>query len=152
MTSNAKFSGTVAAVVFMLSSPVLAQSTNDDSSNEPGSTPDQTKSGYTVTSVLESGDSVVDDLAQDDIKTGSAFSFPGEPLKPWFDTKRRWNEKYGLKLQFSYQSLYQKAAANQGPTTLEFNPSRCRLVLATAREDKAASGRAPRGPVPAPRA
>lgn len=73
------------------------------------STPSQatSHSGYGPGTSLESGDSVTDDIHQDDIDAGSAFRIPEHPLKPWFDAKRRWNDKYGLKLNFSYQSMHQ---------------------------------------------
>ena len=73
-----------------------------------------TKSGYGPSASLEGGDSVTEDIQQDDIDAGSAFRFPGEPLKPWFDAKRRLNENYGLKLNFSYQALYQQADIPNG--------------------------------------
>ena len=72
------------------------------------------RSGFGEGSTLEGGDSVTEDIHQDDISAGSIFRVPGEPLKPWFDAKRRWNEKYGLKLNFSYQALYQNADNSTG--------------------------------------
>lgn len=74
----------------------------------------QSRSGYGPTPTLESGDSVTEDIHQDDIDAGSAFRIPGQPLKPWFDAKRRWNEKYGLKLNFSVQTLHQRSNDNTG--------------------------------------
>ena len=82
-------------LVIALTSPAIAQA--------------QSKSGFGVSDSLEGGDSVTEDIAIDDIDAGSAFRFPGEPLKPWFDSKRRLNEQLGLKLNFSYQALYQNA-------------------------------------------
>ena len=122
MTKNASLGLTLAVAVLMFSSPVLAQSTNNGPSDESGATTDHTRSGYTSSSGLEMGDSVTEDIEQDDIKVGSAFRFPGEPLKPWFDMKRKWNKNYGLKLNFSYQSLHQNASESP-------------------EEDKAAAGR-----------
>jgi len=84
---------TLSILIVLDCSPVLAQS----------------RSGFGEGSALEGGDSVTEDIHHDDISAGSIFRFPGEPLKPWFDTKRRLNEKYGLKLNFSYQALYQEA-------------------------------------------
>lgn len=66
----------------------------------------QSQSGYGPTSSLEGGDSVTEDIHQDDISTGALINFPSKPLQPWFEAKKRWNEKYGLKLNFSYQSLH----------------------------------------------
>lgn len=84
--------------------PVVAQ----------GAPVQKTRSGYDLGMPLESGDSVAEDIQQDDIDNGSFFQIPGEPLKPWFDAKRRWNEKYGLKLNFSYQSLHQRSDNSTG--------------------------------------
>lgn len=69
----------------------------------------QSKSGFGTSNAVEGGDSVTEDIAIDDVDAGSAFRFPGEPLQPWFDAKRRLNEQLGLKLNFSYQTLYQRA-------------------------------------------
>lgn len=67
----------------------------------------QSQSGYGPSHSLEGGDSVVEDIHEDDIDAGAAFRIPSQPLKPWFDAKKRWNEKYGLKLNFSVQTLHQ---------------------------------------------
>ena len=67
----------------------------------------QSRSGYGAGNSLEGGDSVTGDIHLDDIDAGSAFRIPGKPLKPWFDTKRKWNDSYGLKLNFSVQTLHQ---------------------------------------------
>lgn len=85
------FSATVLAV--MTCGPVWAQS----------------QSGYGASHSLEGGDSVTEDIHQDDISAGSTLRIPGKPLQPWFDAKRRWNDKYGLKLNFSLQSLHQRS-------------------------------------------
>lgn len=74
----------------------------------------QSRSGFGRSGSLESGDSVTEDIEQDDIDAGSAFRFPGAPLEPWFALKRRWNEAFGLKLNFSYQTLYQTADISNG--------------------------------------
>ena len=68
-----------------------------------------TQSGYEQSSSLETGDSVTEDLALDDARVGGVLSFPKveQFFSPWFDAKRRWNEQYGLKLQFSLQTLHQ---------------------------------------------
>ncbi len=74
----------------------------------------ESRSGFGASASLETGDSVTEDIEQDDINAGSAFRFPGEPLKPWFDAKRRLNEETGLKLNFSYQTLFQNADISNG--------------------------------------
>lgn len=70
-------------------------------------------------------DSVQDDLARDDLDLGSLFRFPliKGALASWYDAKRSLNDNYGLKLQLSYQALYQNASESPG-------------------EDEAAAGRA----------
>lgn len=66
------------------------------------------QSGYQTGRItLESGDSVTEDIKEDDLIAGAAFKLPGEPMQEWFAAKRRWNEKYGLKVNFSYQTLRQ---------------------------------------------
>ncbi|MEY8829073.1 carbohydrate porin [Sedimentitalea sp. XS_ASV28] len=77
----------------------------------------QSKSGYGSSHSLEGGDSVTEDIQQDDINTGAAFPIRGQPLKPWFDAKRRWYDKYGLKLNFSLQTLHQHSNNQTGETT-----------------------------------
>lgn len=70
----------------------------------------QTHSGFgTSQPRLEGGDGVTEDIHEDDLDAGSAFQIPSQPLKPWFDTKKRWNEDFGLKLNFSYQTLHQSS-------------------------------------------
>ncbi|GGH32435.1 Carbohydrate-selective porin, OprB family [Cribrihabitans marinus] len=76
----------------------------------------QSQSGYGPTPSLEGGDSVTEDIHQDDISAGAAVRIPGKPLKPWFDAKRRWNDKYGLKLNFSLQTLHQRSDNSTGET------------------------------------
>lgn len=76
----------------------------------------QSQSGYGPSPSLEGGDSVTEDIHQDDISAGAAFRLRGQPLKPWFDAKRRWNDKYGLKLNFSLQTLHQNADNTTGET------------------------------------
>lgn len=58
---------------------------------------------------LEGGDSVTEDLALDDMDAGSVLSFPKIErfFDPYFAWKKRLNENTGLKLQLSYQTLYQ---------------------------------------------
>lgn len=74
----------------------------------------QSQSGYGPSRSLEGGDSVVQDIHEDDISAGATFRIPDQPLKPWFDMKRRWNDKYGLKLNFSMQTLHQNANNTTG--------------------------------------
>ncbi|MFC3612854.1 carbohydrate porin [Lutimaribacter marinistellae] len=74
----------------------------------------QSQSGYGPSNSLEGGDSVTEDIHEDDISAGSAFRLRGQPLKPWFDAKRRWNDRYGLKLNFSLQTLHQNSDNSTG--------------------------------------
>ncbi len=74
----------------------------------------QSQSGYGPSPSLEGGDSVVEDIHEDDINVGAVIRLPRRPLKPWFDMKKRWNEKYGLKLNFSIQTLRQKSDNTTG--------------------------------------
>ena len=78
-----------------------------------------TLSGYSQASGLESGDSVTEDLAEDDRNLGSVLRFPRAQkfFQTWFDWKRSLNEQYGLKLQMSYQALYQEADESFGEDT-----------------------------------
>ena len=94
---------------FLLLTTVAFAQQSSSSSAETGRT--LTKSGYDTGGSLEGGDSVTEDLARDDVAVGSVLRFPRFErfFQPWFDGKRRLNEKYGLKLQFSYQALYQEA-------------------------------------------
>ena len=73
-----------------------------------------TRSGFTEGAQLEGGDSVTEDLARDDKDLGSVLTFPriDQFFKPWFDAKRKLNDKYGLKIQLSYQALYQTTDAD----------------------------------------
>ncbi|MXU66230.1 carbohydrate porin [Oceanomicrobium pacificus] len=75
-----------------------------------------TLSGYRATSDLETGDSVTEDLAVDDQRVDGVLSFPKieAAVAPWFDWKRRINDRYGLKLQFSYQTLHQQLSDTLG--------------------------------------
>lgn len=74
------------------------------------------RSGYAGETPIETGDSVSEDLAQDDLDLGSALGFPWLEgvLDPWFAAKARWNQKYGLQLQFSYQALHQLVDQSPG--------------------------------------
>ncbi len=77
----------------------------------------ESKSGYGSSHSLEGGDSVTEDIQQDDINAGAAIPIRGQPLKPWFDAKRRWYDNYGLKLNFSLQTLHQHSNNETGETT-----------------------------------
>lgn len=105
-----KSSFPITIVVLALCLKTTHGAASDD--NTIDSTP--TKSGYTSGNSLEGGDSVTEDLAQDDIDVGSVLSFPriDKFFAPWFDAKRKLNDNYGLKLQLSYQSLYQWTGAD----------------------------------------
>lgn len=90
-----------------LADPVTAQS----QSAKPGTTTGGTYSGYpSAAGSLEGGDSVVEDLAVDDEKLTPVLSFPKIEnfFQPWFDWKAGLYKNTGLKLQFSYQTLYQR--------------------------------------------
>lgn len=78
----------------------------------------QTLSGYGPSPSLETGDSVTEDLEIDDQRVDGIVSFPRVErfFAPWFDWKKRVNEKYGLKLQFSAQSLHQWVDESFGET------------------------------------
>lgn len=80
--------------------------------------PGRTLSGYRPTMSYESGDSVTEDLANDDERVEGIVSFPKAEkfFSPWFDWKRRLNGNYGLKLQFSYQSSHQGINQSLGET------------------------------------
>ena len=49
----------------------------------------------------------MEDLYQDDLDLGSLITSLDGVLDPWWDAKRTLNEKLGLQLQLSYQSLRQ---------------------------------------------
>ncbi|MDJ0957432.1 MAG: carbohydrate porin [Arenicellales bacterium] len=99
----------IALVILVLPLPAFAQQSDTVVAETEGSAP--TKSGFTEGPSLEMGDSVTEDLAVDDVDVGAVLRFPRFEnfFQPWFDWKKRLNEKYGLKLQFSYQGLYQEA-------------------------------------------
>ena len=121
MDRYTRIGAALAAAILVLPPPAFAQ--QSESAEAPGaasavetegSAP--TKSGYTAGASLEGGDSVTEDLAQDDLAVGSVLHFPRveQFFAPWFDAKRKLNERYGLKLQFSYQALYQDADESPG--------------------------------------
>jgi len=87
----------------------------------------QTLSGYGETSSLETGDSVTEDLAVDDQRVEGILSFPKieKFFSPWYAWKKRVNDEYGLKLQFSYQSSRQAINESLGET----NAAAARLQL-----------------------
>ncbi|MEP3328940.1 carbohydrate porin [Sedimentitalea sp.] len=94
----------VGLVATALTLPVMAQA--QQSSNQPG-----TYAGYkTNTGGLEGPEGVTEQLSVDDIAVPGVLSFPKIEgfFKPWFDWKKRLNERTGLKLQLSYQTLYQR--------------------------------------------
>lgn len=65
---------------------------------------------------LEGRDSIVQDLYQDDLDTGSVFKINALDgvLDPWWGFKRQLKENYGLKLQLSYQSLRMELSDSPG--------------------------------------
>jgi len=105
-------------LVMLLPTSLFAQDSDTSTSDAPPppeetSSP-PTRSGFTEGDNLEGGDSVTNDLAQDDKDLGSVLTFPriDKFFKPWFDGKRKLNDNYGLKLQMSYQALYQTTDAD----------------------------------------
>ena len=123
MGISKKTIGLLIATISMLPATVFAQLPDSVDPRGPetamaakGEDSTLTKSGYEQVPSLEGGDSVTQDLAQDDVKVGAVLR--AGPIKeffdPWFDAKRSLNEKYGLKLQFSYQALYQNADSSLG--------------------------------------
>ena len=101
----------LAAAVWALALPALAENAATPATADEPSAAEPTKSGYTTGATLEGGDSVTEDLSQDDLALGSVLRFPRfeKFFEPWFDAKRMLNEKFGLKLNLSYQTLYQWA-------------------------------------------
>lgn len=96
----------------MLPLSVAAEEKNNQIS-EPS--PGNTYSGYQPQSGnLEGPSGVTSELAEDDIDTGAILEFPKIErfFQPWFDWKKRLNDRTGLKLQLSFQSLYQETDAN----------------------------------------
>jgi len=90
--------------------PSTAATTSDDADG---------RSGYSAGAPpLEGGDSVVNDLYQDDINVGSVFKIKALDgvLDPWWNTKKMIKDKVGLKLQVSYQSLREWSDQDEGET------------------------------------
>ena len=105
------FAAALAAATLVLAVPALAQQTATPAIPGAPTGAEPTKSGYTQGAALEGGDSVTEDLAHDDLALGSVLRFPRfeRVFAPWFEGKRWLNERFGLKLQLSYQMLYQFA-------------------------------------------
>jgi porin len=78
-----------------------------------------TKSGYSEAAGLEGPGGVTSELAEDDIDVGAVWRPPllDGALQPWFDLKRKWNQKYGFQLGGNYNALYQ--AASETSTSLD---------------------------------
>lgn len=70
-----------------------------------------TKSGYEKTPTLEGPEGVTTQLQDDDANVGGLLSPDGtlRAFAPWYDFKRKLNDRYGLQLSFSYQALSQSA-------------------------------------------
>ncbi len=77
-----------------------------------------THSGYNLTSPLEGGGGVAEDLSQDDIRRESLLDWARAQtaLQPWFAWKTRLYQNTGLQLSFSYQALGQAASQSLGET------------------------------------
>ena len=106
---------TVPAVVFAEQPASVVTEAQDTAETAENSTEsDSLPSPYSPS--VEGGDSVTDDLAQEDLSVGGLLS--AHPIRkffsPWFDAKRSLNEKFGIKLQLSYQTLYQYAGDSPG--------------------------------------
>lgn len=74
-------------------------------------TKNSTYSGYKSSGgSLEGPSGVTEELSEDDVNTGAVLEFPKVQrfFHPWFDWKKRLNDKTGLKLQLSFQTLYQR--------------------------------------------
>lgn len=108
-----------AALLFLSSVCANAQSSSTDHS--------QTLSGYKEPASLETGDSVTEDLWIDNHRVDGLLTFPRieKFFSPWFDWKKRINDKYGLELGFSYQSLRQEVNKTLG----EDNAAAARMQL-----------------------
>lgn len=114
---------TLAVVILIVPLPGFSQQSDSTASSTSSAVPatqtdaPPSKSGYTHADHLEGGDSVTLDLAQDDVKVGAAFNVQSIQnfFKPWFDGKKKLNEKHGLKLNFSYQALYQQDDTDLDP-------------------------------------
>lgn len=107
---SSSLGATMLVVVAALALSVPARAQTDDQSGEAAPIPDPEsgRSGYSEgPPPLEGRDSVTNDLYEDDKETGSVFKIKAldGTLDPWWNTKRRLKEKYGLKLQVTYQSL-----------------------------------------------
>ena len=122
MMKTARTSGLVAfvlALALLGGAASLVAQEDDDPSEAPSTPtaeatatdgPTDGRAGYADGEpVLDGAGSVPAELARDDLNLGSALDIRWLDglLGPWFDAKRRWNQKYGLKLQLSYQSLHQ---------------------------------------------
>ena len=104
MTASLRF------ICHWLAAPVLAFALVLPAAGQESTPSPATYSGYDSNSKsLEGGDSVTEDLALDDEDVGSVLSFPKFErfFDPFFAWKKRLNERTGLKLQFSYQTLVQ---------------------------------------------
>ncbi len=108
-----------AVLIFLTSLGASAQSSSTDQS--------QTLSGYSEPASLETGDSVTEDLWIDNHRVDGLLAFPRlqKFFSPWFDWKKRVNDKYGLELGFSYQTLRQEVNRTLG----EDNAAAVRLQL-----------------------
>ena len=90
-----------------LSMPAAAEDQTDKPAGA-AATDDDGRSGYAEgPPPIEGRDGVTSDLYEDDRETGSVFKIRAldGTLDPWWNTKRKLKEKYGLKLQVTYQSL-----------------------------------------------
>ncbi len=108
MDKRAWFGAALAAAILILPLPVFAQQSDSAATG---------MSGYVEkTPPLEGADGVGADLQVDDLDLGALLRIPKlkGALDPWWKAKRYLNQKLGLQLQVSYQSLRQWADESQG--------------------------------------
>ena len=114
---------TLCVLSILVAAPVAAQQSNAES--EAATNQDETESQNSSTAAarsdsgdgrsgyadgpppVEGRDGVANDLYQDDLNRGSVFKIKAldGTLDPWWNTKRRLKDKYGLKINVTYQSL-----------------------------------------------
>lgn len=94
------------AALFLIATALAAAAQSAPSPSQTGS-----KAGYASTATLEGPEGVTTELEQDDAIVGGLLSPDGtlKAFEPWYEFKRRLNQKYGLQLSFSVQALYQTA-------------------------------------------
>ena len=110
---NLNWLGAILMVCLIAATQVQAGSTtleNTESSNTGASEEDPGLS-------MNNPGSIVERLEEDAEPKDYLFQFPGvgRALKPWYDLKTDLEKEYGLRFNFSFTTLYQKASDNLGP-------------------------------------